>query len=346
LNVFELTKKLVSIPSVTGNETQIADYLCDYLKGEDFVVKEQTVEAGRRNVLAIAGVPPKVILCTHLDTVPPHFPASEDEHYIFGRGACDAKGIMASMILAARNLKKQGITGIGLLFVVGEETNSIGAKMANSLNVGSEFIIVGEPTENKLGKGHKGLVALKIVARGKTAHSAFPHLGESAIEKLLDALQKLRALDFAEDELFGKSFVNIGTIEGGVAHNVIAEHAQAEVSVRSALNTNKIIAKIKEAVNKKVEIETLTQSEPQRLFTVSDFEHIVLPFCTDIPHLKNFGRPLLIGPGSPLVAHTENEKIAKRQLTEAIEIYQKLAKKLLTINSEKHRDAPSFTQED
>ncbi len=344
MNVFELTKKLVNIPSVTGSESQIADYLCDYLQRGDFVVQEQTVAGGRRNILAIKAVPPKVIFCTHMDTVPPYFPASEDENYIYGRGACDAKGIMASMICAAQNLKKEGAAGTGLLFVVGEETDSVGAKMANSLKAGSEFIIVGEPTENKLGQGHKGVVTLKIMARGKSAHSAFPHLGESAVEKLLDALQKIRALDFGEDEILGKSFINIGTVEGGVAHNVIANYAEAKVSIRSVINSEKIIAKVRKVVDQEAEIEVLNQSEPQQLFTVPDFEQVVLPFCTDIPYLKKFGRPLLIGPGTAQVAHTENEKIAKSQLSEAVEIYQKLAKKLLTINTKKQPNPPGFTK--
>lgn len=329
MTVFELTKKLVNIPSVTGSEGQVADYLCDFLNRQDFAVQEQPVVAGRRNILAIAGVPPKVILCTHMDTVPPYFAASEDADYIYGRGACDAKGIMASMILAALNLKGEGVSEIGLLFVVGEETDSVGAKMANSMNVGSEFIVAGEPTENKLGKGHKGLVTLKIVAQGKSAHSAFPHLGESAIEKLLDALQKIRSLDFGEDEILGKSFINIGTIVGGVAHNVIAEYALSGVSIRSARPSEEIIAKVKTVVKQKAEIEILTQSEPQKLFTLPDWEQVVLPFATDIPHLKNFGRPLLLGPGSALVAHTANEKIAKRQLSDAVDIYQSLVKRLI-----------------
>ncbi len=329
MNLFELTKKLVNIPSVTGSEGEIADFLCSYLKIQEFDLQEQLIEEGRRNILATAGSAPRVILCTHMDTVPPHFSATEDERYIYGRGACDAKGIMASMIWAAQELMKDGLTEIGLLFVVGEEADSIGAKMANSLSIGSRFIIVGEPTENRLGIGHKGLLTFELIAKGKAAHSACPELGESAIEKMLDALQRIRALDLGKDRIMGNSVLNIGTVKGGVAPNVIADHASAKVTVRSGLPAKNILGKVKAALNQKVELEVLTESEAQRLFTVPGFGQVVLPYGTDIPHLKNLGKPLLLGPGSFLVAHTENEKIEKSQLSEAVKIYENLAKKLL-----------------
>lgn len=329
MNLFELTKKLVNIPSVTGLEDEIADFLCSYLKSRNFDLKEQIIDKRRRNILATAGSAPRVILCTHMDTVPPHFSASEDEHYIYGRGACDAKGIMAAMIWSAQEMKREGLTDIGLLIVVGEETDSIGAKMANSLKVGSDFIIFGEPTENKLGIAHKGIITFKITAKGKAAHSAFPQSGESAIEKLLDVLQRIRALDFGKDPVMGRSVLNIGTIEGGAAPNVVANSASAEMTIRSVLPSKQILNKVKTVLKKKVEIEVLTQSEVQKLFTVPDLDQVVLPYGTDIPHLKSFGKPLLLGPGSFLVAHTEYEKIEKRQLLEAVKIYKNLVRKLL-----------------
>ncbi len=214
MNLFELTKKLVNIPSVTGLEDEIADFLCSYLKSRNFDLKEQVIDQRRRNILATAGSAPRVILCTHMDTVPPHFSASEDEHYIYGRGACDAKGIMAAMIWSAQEMKVEGLTDIGLLIVVGEETDSIGAKMANSLKIGSDFIIFGEPTENKLGIVHKGIITFKITAKGKAAHSAFPQSGESAIEKLLDVLQRIRALDFGKDQLWEDPFSTLELLKG------------------------------------------------------------------------------------------------------------------------------------
>ncbi len=330
MNLFQLAKELINIPSITGNEAAVAEFVSTHLKHHDFQVREQTVEADRKNILATAGANPKVLLCTHLDTVPPLIPSSEDDEHIYGRGACDAKGILAAMITAAVRLKEKNIREFGLLFLVGEETDSLGAKAANALNVNSQYIIVGEPTENKLGAGHKGLIAIKLSARGRAAHSAFPELGDSAISKLLDVLHLIRNSDFGADPILGTSQVNIGTINGGVAHNVIADHASATLSIRNTVVSGQVLAKLKSLVNGKAEIEILTQSEPQKLHTVPGFAQVVLPFGTDIPHLKNFGKPLLIGPGSATVAHTATERIEKQQLTAAVDIYVNLVQKLLT----------------
>jgi len=330
VNLTKLTKTLVNIPSVTGSEAAIADFLSNYLKSLGFDLEKQEVDEERRNILAVLDPSPRLIFCTHMDTVPPFFGAREDESFIYGRGACDAKGIMASMIFAAQELSKEGVKKIGLLFVVGEETDSIGAKMAGSLNVDSEYIIVGEPTENKMGSGHKGIVNLKIFSEGKSAHSAFPDLGESAIEKLLDVLQDIRGLNFKEDPTMGKTVMNIGKIEGGLVFNVIACSASAEVSFRSGLYSDQIIEKARAASGQRAKIEVISKSEPQVLFTIPGFEQAVLPYGTDIPYLKRFGRPLLLGPGSVLVAHTENERVEKKQLFEAVEIYKKIVKILIT----------------
>jgi len=223
MDVFELTEALVSIPSPTGSEGAVGDYLSAYLKSLNFDVREQDVEPGRRNLFAAQSAKPKVVFCTHMDTVPGHIPASEDETFIYGRGACDAKGIMAALIAAAVDLNQDGIKDVGLLFVVGEETDSLGARRANSLKGGSRFLVVGEPTENKLGRGHKGVLTIRLSARGRRAHSAFPELGESAVEKLLDALAVLRSLDLGEDPVLGRSLMNIGRIEGGTAPNVVPD---------------------------------------------------------------------------------------------------------------------------
>ena len=331
MSLFELAKDLINVPSVTGQESEIAEFLIVFLKSQGSDIQTQNVLGNRKNVLATAGSKPRIILCTHLDTAPPYFAASEDEDHICGRGACDAKGIMASMIWAARELKDSGLKNIGLLFVVGEEADSIGAKKANDLDIGSDFIVVGEPTENKLGLGHKGMIMFRLAFRGKSAHSAYPQFGVSAIEKLMDALQNVRSLDLGVDSLLGASTLNIGKIEGGLAANIIADHASAELSIRSALPTAQILEKVKIAVGQVAEIHIQSQSEPQRLFTVPGFEQVVVPYGTDIPYLKpkNFGKPLLLGPGSAILAHTEDEKVEKRQLSEAVEIYKNLAKMLL-----------------
>lgn len=332
MNLFELAKDLINVPSVTGQENEIAEFLKSFLKSQGFDIQTQKVQGNRKNVLATAGSKPRIILCTHLDTVPPHFAASEDEDYICGRGACDAKGIMASMIWAARELKESGSKKIGLLFVVGEETDSIGAKMANDLDIGSDFIVVGEPTENKLGLGHKGVVMFRLAFRGKASHSAYPQFGVSAIEKLMDALQNVRSLDFGVDPLLGESTLNIGKIEGGLAANIIADYASAELSIRCALPTTHILEKVMAAVGQEAEFQVQSQSEPQRLLTVPGIEQVVVPYGTDISYfnLNNFGKPLLLGPGSAILAHTEDERVEKRQLSEAVEIYKNLVKMLLT----------------
>jgi acetylornithine deacetylase len=331
MELLELTKKLVNIPSVTGSEEEIAGFLSDYLRGQKYEVRDQEIDGRRRNILALLGPKPRVMFCTHMDTVPPFFEAREDESHIFGRGACDAKGIMASMIWAGQELGKEGQKAVGLLFVVGEETDSIGAKKANDLGLGSEFIIVGEPTENKLGLGHKGLVTLRIDAAGKSAHSAYPDLGESAIEKLIDALREIRFLDFGEDPTWGKTLVNIGMIEGGVAPNVVPDSASATVSLRSGQTSDQIIDRIMSLVGQDVRVEILGRAEPQALFTLPGFEQVVLPYGTDIPYLRSFGKKLLLGPGSAVVAHTEKEKVEKRQLFEAVKIYKEMAKGLLAL---------------
>jgi len=329
MDVFELTKTLVGIPSPTGSEGALADFISLHLKELGFDVGEQTVEPGRRNLFAAQAARPKVTFCTHMDTVPGDIPPSEDERHIYGRGACDAKGIMAALITTAAELAREGTKDVGLLFVVGEETDSAGAKKANSLDTGSQFLVVGEPTENKLGRGHKGVLTIKVSAKGRRAHSAFPHLGESAVEKLLDALERLRKLDLGEDPVLGRNLMNIGRIDGGSAPNVIPDSAWALISFRTAVSPEAILDRAAGAVGAGGEIEIITKSLPQVLFIVPGFEETVLPYGSDIPYLKSFGKPMLIGPGSALDAHTEGEKIEKKQLLDAVEIYKRLARKLL-----------------
>jgi acetylornithine deacetylase len=290
VNLIELTKNLVNIPSVTGFEAEIADFLAACLRSRGFEVTEQVLEGRRRNILALLQECPRVVFCTHQDTVPPFFAASEDESRIYGRGACDAKGIMAAMITAAQELGKEGRREVGLLFVAGEETDSAGAKKANELSLDSSFVVVGEPTQNRLGRGHKGQMTFRIAAAGKSAHSAFPGLGQSAVEKLIDALQEIRTLDFGDDPAWGKTLVNIAKIEGGVAPNVVPDKASAVVSLRSGQASDGIWEKIRRACGHNVTLEILSSSEPQALFTLPGYEQTVLPYATDVPYLIRFGR--------------------------------------------------------
>jgi acetylornithine deacetylase len=330
MEVIELTRALVDIPSVTGAEAGVADFIAGHLNDLGIEVSKQTVEGRRRNVLGLLAARPRVVFCTHMDTVPPFIASSEDATYIYGRGAGDAKGSLAAMILCARELKDEGGADVGLLFVVGEETDSAGAIRANELGVEPEFTVVGEPTENKLGFGHKGLMTVEINASGKSAHSGYPQLGDSAVEKLLDVLAKIRTMDFEDDPAWGKTLVNIGRIEGGVAHNVISASASAIVSLRVGTNWRRVAGMLVGLAGRGVEVKILSSAEPQVLFTLPGYEQAVLPYGTDIPYLARFGKKLLLGPGSGETAHTDHDRVEKRQLREAVSIYKKLARELLT----------------
>lgn len=327
--LFELAKSLVDIPSVTGDEAALADFLCALLAQERFDVRSQDVEAGRRNLLAVLADKPAVILCTHMDTVPGWVAAGEDDVHLYGRGACDAKGIMAAMIVAAGELRDEGSKDIGLLFLVGEETDSVGAKKANLMSPGSRFIIVGEPTGNKLATAHKGVLTLTLKAGGKTAHSAYPERGESAILKLLDVLSDIRKLNFGRDAVLGPTVMNVGRINGGTASNVIPGAAEAVLSYRTGVSPDLVLSGIRSATAGRADIAVGTKSQPQVLFTLTGFPSELMPYGTDIPYLTAFGRPLLLGPGSVLEAHVENERVEKKQLEEAVVLYKRLVRRLI-----------------
>ncbi|MBE0713139.1 MAG: M20/M25/M40 family metallo-hydrolase [Candidatus Aminicenantes bacterium] len=327
--LFGLAKSLVDIPSVTGNEAAMADFLSALLAEEQFDVRSQDVEAGRRNILAVLGDAPAVVLCTHMDTVPGWAAAGEDDIHLYGRGACDAKGILAAMIVAAGELRNEGLKDFGLLFLVGEETDSIGAKKANLLDPGSRFIIVGEPTGNKLATAHKGVLTLTLTTKGKAAHSAYPERGESATLKLLDVLSDIRSLDFGRDPVLGPTVMNLGQINGGTASNVIPGRAEAVLSFRTGVSPDLVLSGVRSATAGRADIAVRTKSQPQVLFTLPGFPTELMPFGTDIPYLTAFGRPLLLGPGSVLDAHIENERVEKKQLEDAVAIYKELVRRLM-----------------
>jgi acetylornithine deacetylase len=292
-------------------------------------VERQEVEPNRFNVLAWWGEP-VVTLSTHMDTVPPFFPSREDDTYIWGRGSCDTKGIIASMIFAVDQLLTEGVRNLALLFVVGEERNSTGAVAAAKLQRGSKFLINGEPTENKLALGSKGALRLEVVASGRMAHSAYPELGDSAIVKLLDALNIMRNLPLPTDKILGASTLNIGTISGGRAPNVIPDHASAEVFIRLIDDGAATRAAMKTAVNGKVELNEVLVVPALHLGSLPGFETTVVAFTTDIPSFgDSWGRPYLLGPGTIHVAHTSEERIPKNEILEAIQIYKRMVKQLL-----------------
>jgi acetylornithine deacetylase len=333
MNVFELTRALVDIESITENEEQVGHALFAHVS--ELAARYgghaelMPVAPRRNNVLAWWGEP-RVTLSTHMDTVPPFFPAREDSEHIWGRGACDTKGIIASMIFAVRDLLETGRRNVALLFVVGEERNSAGALTAAQSPRGSKFLINGEPTENKLALGSKGALRIELAASGRMAHSAYPELGESAIEKLLDALGAARRMKLPVDDVLGASTLNIGTISGGRAPNVIPDHAQAELFIRLVDSGDSTVASLKQAVNGKAEVHEALRIPAQLLGSLPGFETTVVSYTTDIPALgEGWGRPYLIGPGSIHVAHTSEERIPKAQILEAVEIYKRMVHQLL-----------------
>ncbi len=334
MNPFELTRALVDIDSTTGSELAVADYLFSYLvpiAGKFGGRVERLNAAARRDNILVTFGNPVVTLSTHTDTVPPFFPSREDEKHIFGRGSCDAKGIIAAMIAAGETLLTGGIRNFGLLFVVGEERSSIGAKMAALNPRGSQFLINGEPTDNHLAIGSKGALRYEFTADGKLAHSAYPELGHSAIHALLDALRDVRELAMPTDPVLGSTTLNVGTIAGGRAPNVVADAARAEIMFRLVGDP----AQLRTAVEKIALVHSINAREV--LFTpavhlgaLPDFPTKVVAFTTDVPAFNGtWGKPYLIGPGSILLAHTAEEYIPKKQLVEAVEIYARMVRQLL-----------------
>lgn len=332
MHLFELTRRLIDIESVTPNEYEMANFLAEYLGAVASryggKLERMPVEERRDNVFVAFG-DPIVTLSTHTDTVPPFIPSREDEENIWGRGACDTKGIIAAMITAAEEMLESGQRNFGLLFVVGEERNSAGALAASHLTRGSRFLINGEPTENKLALGSKGALRFEIIAHGRMAHSAYPELGESAIEKLLNALERIRKVPMPADEVLGRSTLNIGTIIGGRAPNVIADQAKAEIFVRVVGEVTDLRRQIAEAAAPDAEAQEILFIPAIRLGTLDGFDTCVVAYTTDIPAFEGkWGVPFLFGPGTIHVAHTSEERIPKRALTEAVQIYKQLVTRL------------------
>jgi acetylornithine deacetylase len=332
MHVFELTRRLVDIQSITPNEREIGDFLVhcmgDMARLFGGHLERMPVEADRDNIFVRFGTP-LVVLSTHMDTVPPFIPSREDDDHIWGRGACDTKGIIAAMIAAAEHLLASGMRNFGLLFVVGEERNSAGARVAASNPRGSKFLVNGEPTENKLALGSKGALRYEIVAHGRMAHSAYPELGESAIEKLLNALERIRRVELPVDPVLGASTLNIGTIQGGRAPNVIPDAAQAEIFIRVVGDVTKLRQQIKAAATPDAKAREVLLIPAVHLSRLDGLPTTVVAFTTDIPAFgETWGQPYLIGPGSIHVAHTAEERIPKRQLLDSVELYKQLVERL------------------
>ncbi len=322
-------RRLIDIDSTTGREAEAAAVLSQQLRQLGYQVTEQPVTNGRFNVFARLDKPPQVVFSTHFDCVPPFFPSREERGMLFGRGSCDAKGILAAQVAAAESLRAAGETRIALLFVVGEERGSDGAKVANdNAPDGVRFLLNGEPTDNRLGAATRGILRVRLHADGRAAHSSFPELGESAIDKLLDALMVLRGVTLPDDPLLGRTHYTVGLIEGGVAPNVVSPHASAELSFRTVGNGDGV-RQAMHVVESLVSLEYVLDIPAVWMHTLPGFDTAVFPYTTDVPLLTRWGKPLLVGPGSIHVAHTDEEHLAIDEMMTAIQLYESLAKQLL-----------------
>ncbi len=318
----------MEIDSPTGREGPVGEHVAQLLTGLGYRVQRQEVTPGRWNVYATRE-PPDVVFSTHLDTVMPTLPVREDHEYLYGRGSADAKGIAAVQIAASEQLAAAGERRVGLLFVVGEESLSDGARAAAALEPRSRFLVNGEPTENRLALGTKGSVRLTLRATGRAAHSAYPEEGASAIEAMLDALERVRRVPLPTDPLMGDTTINIGTITGGNAPNVIPDACAAELHVRTVGDAASLIDQLRTACGPDVSLEVGLAFAPIRLRAVDGFETSVVRYGTDLPFLDTWGERFLLGPGTIRVAHTDHERVAKRELQEGVALYARLARILL-----------------
>lgn len=325
LDPIALARQLIDTPSPTGDEAAHAEILVRELAQLGFSVRRQEVTRERFNVFASAGGRPRVVLNSHLDTVPPWFQSRDDGEFVYGRGACDTKGVIAAMVAAGEKLRSDGVTDFALLFVVGEETDSIGAKSANIAfrDIGSEYVLVGEPTESKFARASKGALTLVVRFDGVAAHSAYPHLGDSAINKMVNAIAEINAGDWGRDDDLGETTVNVGVVRGGEKPNIIAASAECEMIFRLVTTPEDVRARV-EAILAKYQGTVIRAhgNPPQRMFVPDGAPSTVVSFNTDVPHLSALGKPMLFGPGSILDAHGANEKIGKKDLLEAVETYR------------------------
>ena len=332
VDLVSLTRSLVDIDSTTGQEGEAGRWLAAYLRTRGFAVAEQPVDAARFNILvppaAQGGGAAGVVLSTHIDCVPPFFPSRVEGDRLYGRGSCDAKGIAAAMIAAVDRLRRDGESRVGLVFVVGEERGSDGARIANQAASGSRFLVDGEPTDNRLGRATRGILRVKLRASGRAAHSSFPELGDSAIDKLIDALLELRGIRLPEDDVLGRTHYTVGLIGGGVAPNVVPPAAEAEIMFRTVSDASELRRAIA-PLERRVAIEHVLEVPPVRLVTMDGFESAVFPYTTDIPFLGRWGEPLLFGPGSIHVAHTADEFVSIAELHAAAGHYGAIARALL-----------------
>lgn len=332
--IVDFARGLIDIDSTSGGEAAATTWLAGRLRAKGYRVAEQPVVDDRVNVIATAGAAePEIAFSTHIDCVPPFFPSRVEGDTLYGRGACDAKGILAAQIAALDRLRDAGEARVGLLVVVGEENGSHGAKAANRLSNRCRYLINGEPTDNRLGAATKGAYRVRLSAAGRAVHSAYPELGESAVEKLLDALVRLRELDLPVDPVLGPTTYTVGLLAGGVAPNVVPPAAEADVNFRTVEPAARVRERLDAALPASVSIDDVMEVPPVRMTTLPGFDTAPFSFTTDIPFLTSWGAPLLVGPGSIHVAHTADEHVRIDELSAAADLYEKLARDLLAAGS-------------
>jgi acetylornithine deacetylase len=327
-----LARQLIDIPSTTENELAVAEFLYDELSRQGYACRKQEVAPNRVNVYASAGGQPRVVINSHIDTVPPWFASREDDEYLYGRGACDTKGIIAAMLAAGERLRARGVDEFAFLFVIAEETDSIGAKAANVefANLGSEYVVVGEPTESTFARASKGAFTAIVRFDGIAGHSAYPERGDSAINKMVAAIAEINAADWGSHEVLGKSTVNVGVVRGGEKPNIIAASAECEMIFRIVRDPAEIREQLAQIVAKHGGTIIVERGNPPQFMIVPDGEpSTVVAFNTDVPWLGALGKPLLFGPGSILDAHGVDERIGKKELLVAVETYERIVMKLL-----------------
>jgi acetylornithine deacetylase len=325
---FELTRQLMLIPSVTGNEAEVGRFLASFLEGRGYRVETQPVSEDRFNVLAFEGEP-DIVFCTHIDTVPPFLPVSEDDNSLYGRGACDTKGIIAAMIEAGERLRRGGISNFAYLLVVGEETGGDGAKMANTREWDSRYVIVGEPTENKLARAQKGTLLADLKVSGRAAHSGYPAMGIAATDPLIHVLHDCILADWGKDPTLGVGTFNPGVLRAGERANILAPEAMATVMLRTVEDREAAEKRLRSVVAGRADIAIHSAADPQFMHVEEGFPETVVSFGSDVPYLGNLGKPILVGPGSILAAHTANEKIDRQDLLDGIDLYENLVRRLV-----------------
>ncbi len=317
-------RQLIHIPSLSGDERNVGEFLERELNARRFNVRRHSVADNRFNIFAAAGGRPRVVINSHLDTVPPWIASREDELNLYGRGACDTKGVIAAMVAAGERLRDRGVRDFAFLFVVGEETDSVGAKAANTefARLGSEYVLVGEPTESKFARASKGALTCVIHFDGVAAHSAYPERGDSAVKKMLSAIAAIESTDWGSHDLLGKGTVNVGVVRGGEKPNIVPAAAECELMFRTVGDHEQVRAKLEKLVSRFGGRITLARGNGPQFMVVPDgAPSTIVAFNTDVPHLANLGKPLLFGPGSILDAHGANEFIRKRDLIAAIDVY-------------------------